>query len=187
MFPWSSTITNNVVQTFDLAMASAGTLQSEGQFLATLKPRITALFLDTAVIPTSRSIIFPYLSASVILNGKDVTPAGVLSSADLAQRTCAYQDVLSGSCKTKPVRVALIEAIISRAVPLPQKYQLPVSLFDPENRPELVVKLCRALRLELDDDMHLSTVDQMLSYVGRCRKDLGLAKVLLDPARRKSC
>ena len=146
VFPWSSTITNNVVQTFDLAMASAGTLQSEGQFLATLKPRTTLYFRIPLGFRQVVLEIFPYLSASVILNGKDVTPAGVLSSADLAQRTCAYQDVLSGSCKTKPVRVALIGSDYIKTVPLPEKYQLPVSLFDPENRPELVLKLCRALR-----------------------------------------
>jgi len=181
VFPWSSSITNNVVQTFDLAMASAGTLQSEGQFLATLKPRTTLYFKIPLGFKQVVLEIFPYLSASVILNQKDITPAGVLSSADLAQRTCSYQDVFSGNCKTKPVRVALIGSDYIKTVTLPDKYQLPVSIFDPENKPELVLKLCKALRLQLDDAMHLSTVDHMLVRWALL-KESGLAKVLLDPA-----
>jgi hypothetical protein len=181
VFPWSASITNNVLQTFDKAMSDAGTFQSEGPLNLVLRPRSTLLIkIPLAFGRLTVLEIFPYLSASVILNQKEITPAGVLSSADLAQRTCAYQDVLGGNCKPKPVRVALVGSDYIKFVPLPEKYQLPASIFDPESRPELTLKLCRALRLQLDDGMHLSTVDQMLVRWALI-KESGLEKALLDP------
>jgi hypothetical protein len=180
VFPWSATLTNNVAQTFDKAISDAGTFQSESPVNAILRPRSTLYIKVPLAFKKIVLEILPYLSASVILNQKEISPAGVLSSADLAQRTCTFQDVLAGNCKAQPVRIALINGQYIKLVTLPDKYQLPASVFDLE-KPELILQLCQNVRLQLDDVWRLSTIDQMLVRWA-LTKESGLQKALADPA-----
>jgi hypothetical protein len=135
--------------------------------------------------------IFPYISASIIIAQNQImTPSSVLSSNDLAFRTCTLTAIASGNCSPKTGRMSVLTGEYVKQV-TPANYQVPLSLFDPIGRPEAVYGFCGALRLQLDEVMRLSTVDQMLvrwaftkeSRLQDALNDPGQAKALADATK----
>jgi hypothetical protein len=64
-------------------------------------------------------------------------------------------------------------------------YQVPLSIFEPDDRPDLIPTLCTALRRQIDESLRLSTLDDMLLRWAFTR-EANLQDRLLDAAKLKA-
>jgi hypothetical protein len=168
---------------FDKAINSAGTFQSESPINITLKQKNVVYLRIPAAYGKQRLVeMFPYVSGSILLppdNG--LKPSSVLSNVDLAFKTCTLTAIASGSCSPKTARSSILSGdYVTRVIPA--NYIIPLSLFDPDGKPELVLPLCNALRLQLDETMRISTLDQMVVRWA-FTKESHLQDALLDPTK----
>jgi hypothetical protein len=175
---------SSIAQKFDNAFLTASSRVSEDPLSASLKQgsmlqiRIPGGFNQSAIE------IFPYKSASIIAQGKNLSPASVLANRDLAARSCSLGTTSSGGCA--PKTSALMQILLSdtvKQVPLSTGYAIPFTLFEPGLKPDLVYPLCTALRLFLDTELKVSTLDQMLVRWA-LSKQSGLQSALKDNASR---
>ena len=150
-------------QQFENALNTADTFQSESPIMYELGQKKVMYVALPYAYKQHVVEMFPYVSASIILSpNRTLTPSDILINNNLETRTCSLTDVISAKCSL--VTSARMSILGGKYVTneLPSGYTLPISIFDPEGRPELVDKLCQNLRDELRETLRLSTIDQIL-------------------------
>jgi hypothetical protein len=182
-----------VSQRFGAALQAAGSFEGEFPIDVDLKQGSMVQITIPGALKQTAIEIFPYKSASVIAQGKNLSPSSVLSNRDLGARSCTLASTSSGGCapKTSPLMSIVLSDTIKQITP--KDYSIPFTVFDPVGKPDLIFNLCQALRLYLDTELRLSTVDEMLvrwalskqsGLQDALKNDAVLATMLIDKDKK---
>ena len=198
-FAWSQiksaevTAIQSAAQTFQQALASAGTAQVQatadytlrlmGANQGRLQISLPALFGRQA--PQGNLVIYLRRIGSIALDTALTTidTGSVLSNDRVSARQCSVDNIAAGKCVTQNgsgTRSALASAAAIKQIDSAP----PLDIFDPNNpvKQKEIYNLCQAVRTVLIDSFHLSTLDQMMVRWA-LTKESGLQDALKDPKK----